>query len=78
MARTMAGALGQLSAPLFDWQYISAQVIYHYAAFYRYERESIHGRDQRLRDLAAQAFRDVKEHHDAALGIVRDWHWDQS
>jgi hypothetical protein len=53
-------------------------VIYHYAAFYRYERESIHGRDQQLRDLAAQAFRDVKEHHDAALAIVRDWNWDQS
>jgi hypothetical protein len=32
----------------------------------------------RLRDLAAQAFRDVKEHHDAALGIVRDWKWDES
>ena len=77
-ARTMADGLGQLSAPLFDWQYINAQVIYHYAAFYRYERESIHGRDQKLRDLAAQAFRDVKEHHDAALAIVRDWNWDQS
>jgi predicted outer membrane protein len=76
IARTMADGLGQLSAPLFDWQYINAQVIYHYAAFYRYERESIHGRDQRLRDLAAQAFRDVKEHHDAALAIVRDWNWE--
>jgi putative membrane protein len=78
MARTMAGGLGQLSAPLFDWQYISAQVIYHYAAFYRYERESIHGRDKQLRDLAAEAFRIVKEHHDAALAIVRDWNWDES
>jgi predicted outer membrane protein len=78
IARTMADGLGQLSAPLFDWQYINAQVIYHYAAFYRYERESIHGRDEKLRDLAAQAFRDVKEHHDAALAIVRDWNWDQS
>ncbi len=78
MARTMAGALGQLSAPLFDWQYISAQVIYHYAAFYRYERESIHGRDKQLRDLGAQAFRTVKEHHDDALAIVRDWKWEES
>jgi predicted outer membrane protein len=78
IAQTMAAGLGQLSAPLFDWQYISAQVIYHYAAFYRYERESIHGRGKQLRDLAAQAFRDVKEHHDAALAIVRDWNWDKS
>jgi predicted outer membrane protein len=75
MARTMAGALGQLSAPQFDWQYISAQVIYHYAAFYRYERESIHGRGKQLRDLAAQAFPAVQEHHDAALAIIRDWNW---
>jgi putative membrane protein len=78
IARTMADGLGQLSAPLFDWQYINAQVIYHYAAFYRYERESIHGRGKQLRGLAAQAFRDVKEHHDAALGIVRDWNWNKS
>jgi putative membrane protein len=78
IAQTMAEGLGQLDAPLFDWQYISAQVIYHYAAFYRYERESIHGRGKQLRDLAAQAFRDVKEHHDAALAIVRDWNWDES
>ena len=78
IAQTMADGLGQLDAPLFDWQYISAQVIYHYAAFYRYERESIHGRGKQLRDLAAQAFRDVKEHHDAALAIVRDWNWDES
>jgi putative membrane protein len=75
MTRTMADALGQLGAPIFDWQYINAQVIYHYAAFYRYERESIHGRDERLRGLAAQAFRDIKEHHDAALGIVDHWDW---
>ena len=66
IAQTMADGLGRLDAPLFDWQYISAQVIYHYAAFYRYERESIHGRGKQLRDLAAQAFRDVKEHHHAA------------
>ena len=78
IARTMADGLGQLSAPLFDWQYINAQVIYHYAAFYRYERESIHGRGKQLRGLAAQAFRDVKEHHDAALAIVRDWNWGNS
>jgi predicted outer membrane protein len=78
IARTMADGLEQLSAPLFDWQYISAQVIYHYAAFYRYERESIHGRNKQLRNVAAQAFRDVKEHHDAALAIVRDWSWDAS
>ncbi len=78
IARTMEGGLRQLSAPLFDWQYINAQVIYHYSAFYRYERESIHGRDKQLRALAAQAFRDVKAHHDTALGIVRDWSWDKS
>jgi putative membrane protein len=78
IAQTMADGLGQLSAPLFDWQYINAQVIYHYAAFYRYERESIHGRGKQLRGVAAQAFRDVKEHHDAALAIVRDWNWDKS
>ena len=77
MARTMADALGQLGAPMFDWQYINAQVIYHYAAFYRYERENIHGRDEQLRGLAAQAFREIKEHHDAALAIVRDWDWDR-
>jgi hypothetical protein len=57
---------------------LSAQVIYHYAAFYRYERESIHGRGKQLRGLAARAFRDVKEHHDAALAIVRDWNWGKS
>jgi putative membrane protein len=78
IAQTMADGLRQLSAPLFDWQYINAQVIYHYSAFYRYERESIHGRDRYLRALAAHAFRDVKEHHDMALGIVRDWNWDKS
>jgi hypothetical protein len=50
-------------------------VIYHYASFYRYERESIHGRGKQLCDVAAQAFRAVKEHHDAALAIVRDWKW---
>jgi predicted outer membrane protein len=75
IARTMREGLGKLRSPLFDWQYINAQVIYHYAAFYRYERENIHGRGRQLRDLAGQAFRDVKEHHDAALGIVRDWDW---
>ena len=78
IARTMADGLRQLSAPLFDWQYINAQVIYHYSAFYRYERESIHGRDRQLRGLAAQAFRDVKEHHDAALAIVDGWNWGRS
>ena len=67
IAQTMADGLQRLSAPLFDWQYINAQVIYHYSAFYRYERESIHGRGMQLRGLAAQEFRDVKEHHDAAL-----------
>jgi putative membrane protein len=77
MARTMADALGQLGAPIFDWQYINAQVIYHYAAFYRYERESIHGRGKQLRGLAAQAFREIKDHHDAALEIVADWDWDK-
>jgi hypothetical protein len=50
-------------------------VIYHYAAFYRYERENIHGRGKQLRGLAGQTFRDVKEHHDHALEIVRDWTW---
>jgi predicted outer membrane protein len=75
IARTMQNGLGKLRSPLFDWQYINAQVIYHYAAFYRYERENIHGRGKQLRTLAGQAFRDVKEHHDAALGIVRDWNW---
>jgi predicted outer membrane protein len=60
IARTMADGLGQLSAPLFDWQHINAQVIYHYAAFYCYEHESIHGRGKQLPGLAAQAFRDVK------------------
>jgi putative membrane protein len=78
IAQTMADALQRLSTPLFDWQYINAQVIYHYAAFYRYERESIHGRGKQLRGLAAQAFRDVKEHHDAALEIVRNWNWGKS
>jgi predicted outer membrane protein len=78
IARTMADRLGQLNAPLFDWQYINAQVIYHYAAFYRYERESIHGRGKQLRRIAARAFRDVKEHHDSALVIVRDWNWGKS
>jgi predicted outer membrane protein len=75
IARTLADGLQRLSAPLFDWQYINAQVIYHYSAFYRYERESIHGRGMQLRGLATQEFRDVKEHHDAALRIVRDWNW---
>jgi hypothetical protein len=50
-------------------------VIYHYAAFYRYERESIHGWGKQLRGVAGQASRDVKEHHDHALEIVRDWNW---
>jgi predicted outer membrane protein len=73
IARTMQDGLGKLRSSLFDWQYINAQVIYHYAAFYRYERESIQGRGRQLRGLADQAFRDVKEHHDHALEIVRDW-----
>lgn len=77
IARSMQDGLQQLTTPLFDWQYINAQVIYHYAAFYRYERENIHGRGKQLRSLAGQAFRDVKEHHDDALGIVRDWKWDE-
>jgi predicted outer membrane protein len=51
IARTMEAGLRQLSAPLFDLQYINAQVIYHHSAFYRYERESIHGRDKQLRPL---------------------------
>jgi putative membrane protein len=75
IARTMQDGLGKLRSPLFEWQYINAQVIYHYAAFYRYERENIHGRGKQLRGLAGEAFRDVKEHHDDALGIVRDWNW---
>jgi predicted outer membrane protein len=77
IARTMQDGLGKLRGPLFDWQYINAQVIYHYAAFYRYERENIHGWGEQLRGLAGQAFQDVKEHHDDALGIVRDWNWDE-
>jgi predicted outer membrane protein len=77
IARTMQDGLGKLRSPLFDWQYINAQVIYHYAAFYRYERENIHGRGKQLPDLAGQAFRDVKEHHDDALEIVRDWDWSE-
>jgi predicted outer membrane protein len=75
IAQAMQDGLQQLSGPMFDWQYINAQVIYHYAAFYRYERENIHGRGQDLRGLAGQAFRDVQEHHDDALGIVREWSW---
>jgi putative membrane protein len=77
IARTMQDGLGKLRSPLFDWQYINAQVIYHYAAFYRYERENIHGRGKQLPDLAGQAFRDVKKHHDDALEIVRDWDWSE-
>jgi putative membrane protein len=77
IGRTMQDGLGKLRSPLLDWQYINAQVIYHYGAFYRYERENIHGRGKQLRDLAGQAFRDVKEHHDDALEIVRDWNWGQ-
>jgi putative membrane protein len=75
IARAMQDGLQQLSGPMFDWQYINAQVIYHYAAFYRYERENIHGRGDDLRSLAGQAFRDVQEHHDDALGIVEEWSW---
>jgi putative membrane protein len=75
IARTMQDGLGKLGSPLFDWQYITAQVIYHYGAFYRYERESIHGWGKQLRSLAGQAFRDVKHHHDDALQIVQDWDW---
>jgi predicted outer membrane protein len=75
IAQAMQDGLQQLSGPMFDWQYINAQVIYHYAAFYRYERENIHGRGQDLRGVAGQAFRDVQEHHDDALGIVREWSW---
>jgi predicted outer membrane protein len=75
IAQAMQDGLQQLSGPMFDWQYINAQVIYHYAAFYRYERENIHGRGEDLRSLAGQAFRDVQEHHDDALGIVREWSW---
>jgi putative membrane protein len=75
IAGVMQDVLQQLGGPMFDWQYINAQVIYHYAAFYRYERENIHGRGRDLRGLAGQAFRDVQEHHDAALGIVQDWSW---
>jgi predicted outer membrane protein len=77
IARAMQDGLQQLSGPMFDWQYINAQVIYHYAAFYRYERENIHGRGNDLRSTAGQAFRDVQEHHDDALGIVREWSWDE-
>jgi predicted outer membrane protein len=77
IARAMQDGLQQLSGPMFDWQYINAQVIYHYAAFYRYERENIHGRGEDLRSTAGQAFRDVQEHHDDALGIVREWSWDE-
>jgi hypothetical protein len=25
--------------------------------------------------LGAEAFRDVKEHHDEALAMVREWRW---
>jgi predicted outer membrane protein len=75
IAQAMQDGLQQLSGPMFDWQYINAQVIYHYAAFYRYERENIHGRGEELRGLAGQAFRDVQEHHDDALDIVREWSW---
>jgi predicted outer membrane protein len=77
IAHAMQDALEGLRGPMFDWQYINAQVIYHYAAFYRYERENIHGRGSELRGLAGQAFRDVQEHHDDALGIVREWSWDE-
>jgi putative membrane protein len=73
IARMMHEQLRQLTGRLFDWQYINAQVIYHYAAFYRYERESLHGRDKQVRGFGAEAFRDIKEHHDAAQKIVRDW-----
>jgi predicted outer membrane protein len=69
----MQERLRQLTGATFDWQYINTQVIFHYAAFYRYERESIHGRDKQLRAFGAEAFRDVKEHHDETLAIVRDW-----
>jgi putative membrane protein len=69
--------LQQLTGPLFDWEYVTTEVIQHYTAFYRYEREAIHGRREPLREFAAQAFRDVKAHHDAALAIVREWDWGQ-
>jgi predicted outer membrane protein len=66
-----------LTGTLFDGEYVTTEVIQHYTAFYRYEREAIHGRREPLRDLAARAFRDVKEHHDAVLAIVREWDWGQ-
>lgn len=67
--------LQRLTGAQFDWEYVTTEVIQHYTAFYRYEREAIHGRRKPLRDLAAQAFRDIKAHHDAALAIVREWDW---
>jgi putative membrane protein len=69
--------LQQLTGTLFDWEYVTTEVIQHYTAFYRYEREAIHGRREPLRDLAAQAFQDIKAQHDAALEIVREWDWGQ-
>ena len=65
--------LQRLSGPLFDRQYINAQAFTDYSAFYRYEREAIHGRQGKTRDLAAEASREVKALHDSALAIMREW-----
>jgi predicted outer membrane protein len=73
VAQTMGAGLQQLRGSHFDWMYITAQVIYHNWAFYRYERESIHGRDASVRDLAILAVHDLQMHHDTALKVVREW-----
>lgn len=69
-ARRMESRLRGLSGPRFDREYITSQVIHHDTWFYRYERETIHGRDERARALAAEGARMGKAHHRMAREIV--------
>jgi putative membrane protein len=55
-----------------DWGYATSQVIQHYWWSYPFEHEEIHGRDETVRELAAEGVRLGKGHHDVVLEIVRE------
>lgn len=70
VARRVREHLQGLPGPVFDREYMVAQVASHDHWFYRFEREAISGLDGEVREVSAKGARDGKGHHDMARQVV--------
>jgi predicted outer membrane protein len=71
IAQRMQDELQGLTGPLFDYEYMTSQVIYDYSAHYFYKREEHHGLVRRLQPEAEQQAEQLREHRREAQRIAR-------